>query len=107
MRCSDICSTILEKTKTGLHQYAAFHESRFGCTISEGMDTKRTDKLRCTSVKELTGDIDIDDFNTLNPTDIIFTTPEKLDSITRRRKDNGSMCVPVLSPGELCNIPTR
>eukprot|EP00959_Pyramimonas_sp_CCMP1952_P396955 8317407-Pyramimonas_sp.AAC.1 len=42
-------------------------------------------------VQELTGDSDIPDFNTLNTVDIIYTTPEKLDSLTRRKKDQGSM----------------
>jgi replicative superfamily II helicase len=42
-------------------------------------------------LQELTGDIDIPNFNALVNVDIIYTTPEKLDAVTRRKKDCGSM----------------
>ncbi|XP_071476850.1 probable ATP-dependent DNA helicase HFM1 [Diadema antillarum] len=41
--------------------------------------------------QELTGDSDIDDFYQLQAVNIIFTTPEKWDSMTRRWRDNQSL----------------
>nr|XP_026695104.1 ATP-dependent DNA helicase MER3-like [Ciona intestinalis] len=41
--------------------------------------------------QELTGDSDIDDFWQLQKADIILTTPEKWDSMTRRWRDNTSL----------------
>ncbi|XP_029380596.1 probable ATP-dependent DNA helicase HFM1 [Echeneis naucrates] len=38
--------------------------------------------------KELTGDTDVDDFFEIQDSHIIFTTPEKWDSMTRKWKDN-------------------
>ncbi|XP_066935876.1 uncharacterized protein [Clytia hemisphaerica] len=44
--------------------------------------------LKCT---ELTGDTDIDDFQELHKAHIVFTTPEKWDSMTRRWRDQKSL----------------
>ena len=41
--------------------------------------------------KELTGDTDIVSWSELNNVDILLTTPEKFDSITRKNKDRGGM----------------
>ncbi|XP_057297127.1 probable ATP-dependent DNA helicase HFM1 [Hydractinia symbiolongicarpus] len=44
--------------------------------------------LKCT---ELTGDTELDDFHELQYSHIVFTTPEKWDSMTRKWKDNKSL----------------
>lgn len=44
--------------------------------------------LKC---QELTGDTEIDDFQELSMSHILFTTPEKWDSMTRRWKDHKSL----------------
>ncbi|XP_041453765.1 probable ATP-dependent DNA helicase HFM1 [Lytechinus variegatus] len=44
--------------------------------------------LKC---QELTGDTDIEDFYQLQAVNIIFTTPEKWDSMTRKWRDNHSL----------------
>ena len=41
--------------------------------------------------KELTGDADVASWSELTNVDIILTTPEKFDSITRKNKDRGGM----------------
>ena len=41
--------------------------------------------------KELTGDTDIAAWSELTGVDILLTTPEKFDSITRKNKDRGGM----------------
>ncbi|KAJ7560178.1 hypothetical protein O6H91_04G117200 [Diphasiastrum complanatum] len=41
--------------------------------------------------QELTGDTDISDARLMQETDVILTTPEKFDSITRRHRDHGGM----------------
>ena len=41
--------------------------------------------------KELTGDSDVSSWSELTSVDILLTTPEKFDSITRRNKDRGGM----------------
>ncbi|KAK3095140.1 hypothetical protein FSP39_010742 [Pinctada imbricata] len=47
-------------------------------------------KFTCYGMKcqELTGDSDIDDYNQLQDVNMIFTTPEKWDSMTRKWRDN-------------------
>lgn len=40
------------------------------------------------SCKELTGDTEIDDFFEIQDANIIITTPEKWDSMTRKWRDN-------------------
>ena len=41
--------------------------------------------------QELTGDTDHADLSKLQAADIICSTPEKFDAVTRRRKDQGGM----------------
>jgi ATP-dependent DNA helicase HFM1/MER3 len=43
------------------------------------------------AVKEVTGDTDREDLAGMDATDIICTTPEKFDSLTRRQRDRGGM----------------
>lgn len=44
--------------------------------------------LKC---MELTGDTDVDDFYRLHEVQVILTTPEKWDSMTRKWRDNAGM----------------
>lgn len=80
---------ISEKSTENTHQVKAVYVAPIKALCQEKiMDWKNKFDKFGLQVLELTGDSDVSDFSEFQAANIIITTPEKWDSLTRKWKDN-------------------